>query len=258
MNPTLFAFLISLLAGLSTAIGGLVPLFTDRRSTRFLCFSLGLSAGVMVYVSFMEMLPEAIVSLSAYYSRRTAGLMALGFFLIGMAVIALIDRLVPENDNPHEFGSERKGGDLGKMGLLSALAIAVHNFPEGLATFMSALEDPVSGVSIAIAIALHNIPEGISVASPVYHSSGRRLKAFLLALGSGIAEPVGALLGFLFLSSVFTPFTSALVYALVAGIMVYLAFDELLPTAENYGHHHLVTYAVILGMVLMGLTLALL
>ena len=159
MNPTLFAFLISLLAGLSTAIGGLVPLFTDRRSTRFLCFSLGLSAGVMVYVSFMEMLPEAIASLGAYYSRRTAGLMVLAFFLIGMAVIALIDRLVPENDNPHEFGSERKGGDLGKMGLLSALAIAVHNFPEGLATFMSALEDPVSGVSIAIAIALHNIPE---------------------------------------------------------------------------------------------------
>ena len=258
MSATVFAFLVSLAAGLSTGIGGLVPLFTNRRSTRFLCFSLGLSAGVMVYVSFMEMLPEAIDSLSRYYTKRTAGLMALGFLLAGMALIAIIDKLVPEDENPHEFGHEQKGGALRKMGLLSALAIAVHNFPEGLASFMSALDDPVSGVSVAIAIALHNIPEGITVASPIYHSSGSRTRAFLYALGSGIAEPLGAVVGFMFLQSVFTPFTFALVYALVAGIMIYLAFDELLPTAENYGHHHLVTYAVILGMVLMGGTLALL
>ena len=276
MSATVFAFLVSLAAGLSTGIGGLVPLFTNRRSTRFLCFSLGLSAGVMVYVSFMEMLPEAIDSLSRYYTKRTAGLMALGFLLAGMALIAIIDKLVPEDENPHEFGHEQKGGALRKMGLLSALAIAVHNFPEGLASFMSALaiavhnfpeglasfmsalDDPVSGVSVAIAIALHNIPEGITVASPIYHSSGSRTRAFLYALGSGIAEPLGAVVGFMFLQSVFTPFTFALVYALVAGIMIYLAFDELLPTAENYGHHHLVTYAVILGMVLMGVTLALL
>lgn len=256
MNPVLFAFLISLFAGLSTALGGLLPFFPKAGDKRVLCFSLGLSAGVMVYISFMELMGEAIDGLAGLYGDRRAGLMALGFFVLGMLVIALIDHLVPEEQNPHEFG----GGDdrkLGKMGILSALAIAVHNFPEGLASFMSALSDPVSGISIAIAIALHNIPEGITVAGPIFHSTGSRGKAFLFALGSGLAEPLGALVGFLFLRSIFTPLTFSLVYALVAGIMVYLAFDELLPTAENYGHHHLVIYAVIIGMVLMGLTLAL-
>lgn len=258
MNPFVFALLISLFAGLSTAIGGVIPFFTKKTNTKFLCFSLGLSAGVMVYISFMEMLSGAIGSLEETFSKRSAGLLALLFFLLGMALIALIDHLVPEEDNPHEFGRESSGKSLKKMGVLSALAIAVHNFPEGLASFMSALNDPVSGLSIALAIALHNIPEGITVSSPIYQSGGGKTKAFLYALFSGLAEPVGALIGYFFLRAFFTPFTFGLVYALVAGIMVYLAFDELLPTAENYGHHHLVIYAVILGMALMGLTLALL
>lgn len=248
-----FAFSISLFAGLSTAVGGVVPFFTKKTNNTFLIFSLGLSAGVMVYVSFVEMLAEAEASLLSYYSERTAGLLTLAFFLLGMLVIALIDKLVPEEDNPHEFGSE---GKLRKTGLVSALAISVHNFPEGLASFMAAMADPVAGVSIAVAIALHNIPEGITVSAPIYHSTGKKGKAFLYALLSGIAEPVGALVGYFFLRSVFTPFTFGLVYAIVAGIMVYLAFDELLPTAENYGRHHLVIWAVIIGMALMGFTIA--
>lgn len=255
MQAEVFALLICIFAGLSTAAGGMIPFFAKKENTSLLCFSLGLSAGVMVYISFMEMLPEAMENLAHTFSRRTAGLLALFFFLLGMAVIALIDRFVPEETNPHEFG--HRDGQLRKMGLMSAIAIGVHNFPEGLASFMSALADPVSGVAIAIAIALHNIPEGMTVSAPVYAATGSRRKAFVLSLLSGLAEPVGAVIGFLFLRSVFTPFTFALVYALVAGIMVYLAFDELLPAAENYGRHHLVIYAVILGMTLMGLTLAL-
>lgn len=256
MSPVLFALSVCLLAGLGTAIGGLIPLFTKKTDTGFLCFSLGLSAGVMVFISFMEMLPEAIDSLSDSFSERDAYLLSLGFFLVGIGIIALIDRLVPEDKNPHEFG--HKNEKLKKMGLLSTLAIAIHNFPEGLASFMSAYSDPVSGLSIAFAIALHNIPEGITVSSPIFTGTGKKVRAFLLALVSGLAEPVGAIVGFLFLRSLFSPLTFALVYAMVAGIMVYLAFDELLPTAENYGRHHLVIYGVIIGMVLMGLTLALL
>lgn len=254
MPPILFAFLVSLLAGLSTGIGGLIPFFRKRDDTKFLCFSLGLSAGVMVYISFMEMLSDAVEQLVPTQGEGKAQLTALAFFLLGMGLIALIDRLVPEDHNPHEFGHS---GPLGKMGVMSAVAIAVHNFPEGLASFMSALADPVSGFSIAIAVALHNIPEGITVSSPVYSATGSKAKAFGLALASGLAEPLGALVGFLFLRSVLTPFAFSLVYAMVAGIMVYLAFDELLPTAENYGHHHLVIYAVVAGMALMGLTLGL-
>lgn len=252
----LFAFLVSLGAGLSTCIGGIIPFFTKKTNVKFLTFALGLSAGVMVYISFMEMLAHSMSSLENVYNSRTAGLLSLLFFFTGIAVIALIDKLVPEDENPHEFGHESKG--LGKMGIMSALAIAIHNFPEGLASFMSALSDPVSGISIAVAVALHNIPEGITVSTPIYHESGSRMKAFMYTLISGLAEPLGALFGFLFLRSVFSDTTFALVYALVAGIMIYLAFDELLPAAENYGHHHLVIYSVIAGMFLMGITLALL
>ena len=252
----LFAFLVSLGAGLSNCIGGIIPFFTKRTNVRFLTFALGLSAGVMVYISFMEMLAGSIASLEKNFTARTAGLLSLLFFFIGIAVIALIDRLVPEDENPHEFGHETKS--LGKMGIMSALAIAIHNFPEGLASFMSALSDPVSGISIAIAVALHNIPEGITVSTPIYTESGSRTKAFLYTLASGLAEPLGALFGFLFLRSIFSDTTFALVYALVSGIMVYLAFDELLPAAENYGHHHLVIYSVIAGMAIMGITLAIL
>ena len=250
-----YAFLLSLLAGLSTAIGGLLPLFQKKVSSSFLCFSLGLSAGVMVYVSFMEIMPESIELLSLTYSPRVSNLIALGCFFLGMFFIALIDKVIPENENPHEFGNEFA---LQKMGVFSALVIAIHNFPEGLATFLSAYEDPSQGLSIAIAIALHNIPEGITVAAPIYHATGKKSKAFLMSLFSGLAEPVGALLGFLLIKTIFPEGVLYYVYAAVAGIMIYLSFDEILPTAETYGRHHLVIWGVLLGMFIMGISLALL
>lgn len=250
-----YAFLLSLLAGLSTAVGGLLPLFQKKISSSFLCFSLGLSAGVMVYVSFMEILPESIHMLSGAFGDKLSGIIALGCFFLGMLVIAMIDRFVPEEENPHEFGREFS---LQKMGLFSALVIAIHNFPEGLATFLTAYEDPSQGISIAIAIALHNIPEGITVAAPIYHATGRKGKAFGMSLLSGIAEPIGALVGFLLLKTLFTADILAYVYAAVAGIMIYLSFDEILPTAETYGRHHLVIWGILLGMLIMGVSLALL
>ena len=257
MNEHVFlAFFLTLLAGLSTGIGSGIAFVCRHTNRRFLSLSLGFSAGVMIYVSMIEIFPKAQEALVAELGARPGGWATVGAFFGGMLFIALIDKLVPEDENPHEFGHEAKG--LGKMGIMSALAIAIHNFPEGLASFMSALSDPVSGISIAVAVALHNIPEGITVSTPIYHESGSRMKAFMYTLISGLAEPLGALFGFLFLRSVFSDTTFALVYALVAGIMIYLAFDELLPAAENYGHHHLVIYSVIAGMFLMGITLALL
>lgn len=250
-----YAFILSLLAGLSTAIGGLMPLFQKKVSSSFLCFSLGLSAGVMVYVSFMEILPESISLLENSFSPRISGLIALACFFLGMFFIALIDKAIPENENPHEFGTEFS---LQKMGLFSALVIAIHNFPEGLATFLSAYEDPAQGISIAIAIALHNIPEGITVSAPIYHATGVKRKAFMMSLFSGLAEPLGALLGFILIKTIFPSSVLSYVYAAVAGIMIYLSFDEILPTAETYGRHHLVIWGVILGMLIMGISLALL
>jgi ZIP family zinc transporter len=188
-------------------------------------------------------------------------------FFAGIALIAIIDRLIPEYENPHEMkgvpGDLKpvKAGDdarLMRMGFFSALAIAIHNFPEGLATFMAGLSDPSLGISIAVAIAIHNIPEGVAVAAPIYYATKSRKKAFWLSLLSGLAEPVGAVIGYFLLRAWFNDITFGFVFAAVAGIMVYISLDELLPTAEEYGEHHIAIAGVIAGMVVMALSLVLL
>ncbi len=262
MNVYLFAFLLTLFAGLSTAIGGVIAFHKKATSKRFLAFALGLSAGVMIYVSFVEIFPKAFESLALIYNEKLAYLYTtLGFFA-GIALIALIDRLVPHAENPHEQDElnvyeKRESSALLRMGLFSALAIAIHNFPEGLATFIAALESPQIGISIAIAIAIHNIPEGLSVSIPIYHATGSRRKAFLYALFSGLAEPVGAVIGFLLISTFVSDSLFGIVFSMVAGIMVYISLDELLPTAEKHGEHHLAIYGLIAGMSIMATSLVL-
>ena len=266
-SEILFAFTLTLLAGLSTGIGSAIAFFTRRTNETFLTVALGFSAGVMVYLSFVEILPEALESLEAatgnYYTIGTAA------FFAGMVLTAFIDRLVPDAINPHEYRnveefetydeSERdKSKALMRTGVVVALAIGLHNFPEGLATFMAALENPALGISIAIAIAIHNSPEGISVSVPIYYATGSRTKAFFWSFLSGLAQPVGALVGFFIISAFVTDMTFGIVFAAVGGIMVYIAFDELLPTAEKYGKHHLVIYGLLAGMAVMAISLILL
>ena len=144
-----------------------------------------------------------------------------------------------------------------RMGLFSALAIAIHNFPEGLATFVGGLQDPALGMSIAVAIAIHNIPEGIAVSVPLYYATGSRQKAFGLSFLSGLSEPVGALVGYFLLFRYFNDFVFGLLFASVAGIMVFISLDELLPTAEKYGEHHVAMYGVVSGMAVMAMSLVL-
>lgn len=265
------AFLLTLFAGLATGIGGATVFFSRKLRPVFLSVSLGFSAGVMIYVSMIEIFPKAKVALEESFSARAASWVTVVSFFAGIALIMLIDSLIPEADNPHELkdfsdsvketnsGVQRK---LLRMGLMSALAIGIHNFPEGLATFMSAVHDPRLGFSIAAAIAIHNIPEGIAVAVPVYYATKNRRRAFGLSMLSGLAEPVGGLIGFgllyLFamqLSAVSTVF--GVVFAAVAGIMVYISIDELLPTAEKYGKHHYSIYGLVAGMIVMALSLLL-
>ena len=262
------AFFLTLAAGLSTGIGGLSILFSRKPSTSFLALALGFSAGVMLYVSFIEIFPSASTALSAVFEPKVSSAWTVAAFFIGMAFIMLIDFLIPEEKNPHEpkdaddFASSVSRKGLLRVGLSTALAIAVHNFPEGLATFMSSVHDPQLGVSVAFAIAVHNIPEGIAVAVPVYYATRNRKKAFFLSLFSGLAEPLGGLLGFA-LISLFALHTAAAsvvfgaVFAAVAGIMVYISLDELLPTAEKYGRHHFVLAGVIGGMAVMAVSLLL-
>lgn len=260
-NEVLFAFGLTMIAGLSTGIGSLIGFFAKRTNTRFLSASLGLSAGVMIYVSFMELMPESVKLLSEHYPEKTANIYMLLAFFAGIGLIALIDRLVPEDENPHEMhmvDEENPQKRLKRTGIMMALAIGIHNFPEGLATFATALADINMAIPIMFAIAIHNIPEGIAVSVPIYHATGSRKKAFWYSFLSGMAEPVGALTGFLFLQPFWTPEINALLLAFVSGIMIYISFDELLPGTEKYGHHHYGVSGVILGMAIMAISLLLL
>ncbi len=265
------AFLFTLIAGLSTGIGGALAFFADRTNTRFLAASLGFSAGVMIYVSFAELLAGATESLAAALGSEPAGTWAAtAAFFGGMICIGVIDKLIPEVENPHEVKSiedmrpsapsaaSPEGERLMRMGAVTALVIAIHNFPEGIATFMSALEDPGVGFTVAVAIAIHNIPEGIAVSVPVFYATGDRRKAFLWSFLSGLTEPLGALAGYLVLRPFMTPTVAGAALAAVAGIMVFISLDELLPSAEKYGEHHLSIYGAVCGMMVMALSLLLL
>ena len=259
-NNVVSALLLTLVAGMSTGIGSLMAFFARRTNTKFLSLSLGLSAGVMVYVSFMELLPDAVESMDTIFEGRLSMFYTLLAFFGGMGVIALIDMVVPEDENPHEFrdiNRRQDGGRLKRTGLILALTIGIHNFPEGIATFVSALEGLDIALPIVIAIAIHNIPEGLAVSVPIYHSTGSRKKALLYSTLSGVAEPVGALFALAFLMPIWTPAVNAVCMAAVAGIMVFISFDELLPGAEEYGHHHWSIAGVIAGMAVMGFGLLL-
>ena len=253
---------LSLLAGLSTGIGAALALFVRRTDTRMLTFALGASAGVMVYISFMELMPAASGMLAENAKWGTT----LAFFG-GMALACLIDRLIPEDENPHEIpdpgcmdcvkatGEFAGNAKLRRSALLFTLAIAIHNFPEGIATVASAFDNTGIATSVALAVAIHNIPEGIAVALPLLYGTGSRKKAFWIGTLTGLAEPLGALVCML----VLLPFLSAtllgILFAVVAGIMVFISFDELLPMAERWGHHHLSIGGVMAGMFVMAAVL---
>ena len=258
------AFTLTLIAGLSTSIGSGIVLFSRNFSPRFLAASLGFSAGVMIYISLVELYGEAQEHLESLYGAETGDLYTLLAFFGGIALIALIDYLVPSDENPHEIGDlgidkekkkEVNNEGLMRLGVMSAIAIAIHNFPEGIATFVSAMNDPNLGISIAIAVGIHNIPEGVAVAIPIYYATKSKGKAFWHSTLSGLAEPVGAIVGYFLLSFLFHDSFMGVILAGVAGIMVYISLDELLPTAEKYGEHHPAIIGVIAGMAVMGISL---
>ena len=258
----LFAFGLTLFAGLSTGIGSALAFYAKQTNKKFLSGALGFSAGVMIYVSLIEIFAKARDSLEVVYGAPKGYWITTIAFFGGIAVMAIIDKLVPSAENPHEARDvkEMKNGRtedraLLRMGLFSALAIAIHNFPEGLATFTGAIQDPALGISIAIAIAIHNIPEGIAVSVPIYFATGSRKKAFLYSFFSGLSEPLGAIAGYFLLMRYSSDATFGIVFAGVAGIMIYISLDELLPTAEKYGEHHIAIYGLLAGMAVMALSL---
>lgn len=268
LNSILIAFALTLFAGAATAIGSGIAFFSRTSNERLLAIGLSFSAGAMLFVSFMEILPKAAQYLTRGGISQPGWILLAGFFF-GIITIAGLDRFVPDSENPHEPHrliekdakmalSHHGKAKLKRLGIVTSLAIALHNFPEGLATFLAALDDPKVGLTIAIAIALHNIPEGISVAVPIYYSTGSRAKAFWYSSISGLAEPIGAILGFLIFGSFLSPFVFGILFAVVAGVMVFISLDELLPTAKLYEKGHDTVYGIMGGMLLMGASLELL
>lgn len=294
MNEILIALGLTLFAGLATGIGSIIAFTAKRTNFRFLSIATGFSAGVMLYVSFVEIFPKSFDLLSSRYGDDAGRWITAIAFFGGMLCMALIDNLIPAADNPHETHSEAEtaplhdpsaplpdfgpavawnGGEqehrhtrraLWRTGVFTALAITIHNFPEGMATFLAALNDPALGAFIAVAIALHNIPEGISVSVPIFYATGDRKKAFTYSLLSGLAEPFGAIIvltGLFVISgggvlTVPAPVTGIL-FGAVAGVMVYISLDELLPTSRAYGKGHDSILGLMAGMMVMALSLLL-
>ena len=298
MTNVWFALGLTVVAGLSTGVGSALAFFAKRTNYRFLSVSTGFSAGVMLYVSFVEIFSKGGDALVEAYGAYWGHWINAASFFGGMFLIGIIDNLIPSAENPHETHAEQEiaplrdsaaplpdfeaivqagpegmhgvhdhGGHqrkLLRMGLFTALAIAIHNFPEGLATFLAALQDPRLGVAIAVAIALHNIPEGISVSVPIFYATGNRTKAFMYSLLSGLAEPVGAGIAYVALrvmvgedSGGIPSYVMGMLFGAVAGIMVYISLDELLPTSRAYGKGHESVFGLVGGMLIMALSLLL-
>ena len=299
MNSVWTALGLTLFAGMATGIGSAIAFTARRTNYRFLSLATGFSAGVMLYVSFVEIFYKGADALTATYGRYWGPWVNTASFFGGILLIGIVDYLIPAAENPHETHSEKETAPLHnssapvpdftalaeasageqnsdfhdhgrehrklmRMGLFTALAIAIHNFPEGLATFLAALHDPSLGVAIAVAIALHNIPEGISVSVPIFYATGNRRKAFVYSVLSGLAEPVGAVVAYgalRFLTGgpggLATSQLMGVLFGGVAGIMVYISLDELLPTSRAYGKGHDSLFGLMAGMAVMALSLLL-
>lgn len=297
MTDVWIAFGLTLFAGMATGIGSIIAFTAKRTNYRFLSVATGFSGGVMLYVSFVEILFKGADALAVQYGDYWCHWINTASFFGGMLLIGIIDNMIPAGENPHEIHAETELSPLHnpsaplpdftppetlaraseglhdhtahhhklmRMGLFTALAIGIHNFPEGLATFLAALHDPSLGVAIAVAIALHNIPEGISVSVPIFYATGDRRKAFWWSMVSGLAEPVGAGIAFLAISlftkgkaDVVPPQLMGILFGGVAGIMVYISLDELLPTSRAYGKGHDSLLGLVSGMLVMALSLLL-
>lgn len=247
-----YSFLLTLLAGLATGLGGLVVILFQKINEKFLSVSLGFSAGVMIYISFAEILSEAIEKLETHLGLRQSFAVSVLSFFAGVLVVVIIERLVPDYQTPREGNLTDKKRKLLKTAFLTTFAIVLHNFPEGIAAFVTGTVDHTLGAAVAGAIAIHNIPEGIAVAMPVYFATGNKGKAMGLAVLSGLAEPLGAVLAYLILYPILTPAFLGVMLAFVAGVMVFISFDELLPAAREYGEHPLSLWGLFGGMAVMA------
>jgi ZIP family zinc transporter len=259
MNEMMLGLILTLIAGVATGFGSLVVLFSKKTDTRFLSVCLSFAAGVMMYVAFAEILLEAFKDLKEGFGDGTGYLIATIAFFAGITIMTAVDKLLPHGDGDDVTELEN-GKALKRTGIMSAVALGVHNFPEGIIVFIAAVHEPAMGIAITIAIIIHNIPEAIAMAAPIYYATGSKAKAFLISLGAGLVQPVGALTAWFFLQNIFDDIENVfgISFAVVAGIMVFVAVHQLLPTAHKFGKHHLVMKWLFAGMAVMAAGLVIL
>lgn len=248
-----FALILSFLAGISTVLGACIVFISKRTSKRTIAFALGFAGGVMICVSFTDLFPFAESTLVKYYGSLYGVLLTMIYMLSGAIFAMLINKFIPQ-ENHLVADSNSSNARLFRVGIVSMIAITLHNFPEGIATFMSSYQNAALGISISLAIAMHNIPEGIAVAMPIYYSTGSRMKALKYTIYSGLSEPVGALLAYLILKPFISEFLLGLIFAFVMGIMLYICFEELIPSSREYGYSTLSLWSIFLGICIMPIT----
>lgn len=252
-NNSIFPLILSTIAGLSTILGAIIIFFTKNNNEKFLTFALGFSAGVMLTVSFTDLFPTAQTSISKYHGQSTGILWSILFLLIGAFMAYLIDIFIPEEEKG-TVPKPNNNFELFRLGIVSTIALMIHNFPEGIATFVSGYQDTALGLSVTLAIALHNIPEGIAIAMPIYYATKSKSKAIKYSFLSGMAEPLGALIAFLFLKPFINDLILGIIFAVVSGIMIYISIDELIPSSRQYGHTKLSLLSIFLGISIMPIT----
>ncbi len=267
------ALFLTFIAGSATAFGAVLTFFVKRNDYRVLALGMSFSAGVMIYLSFMDILPMAITDMSCGDSVTKLGhFFAIVMFFIGVFSAGVIDYFVPEHLHTKEIDTECTDDKLCNLhicqenravasvkrkryraAILTAIALGIHNFPEGFSVFVTTYEDIAVGIGVALAISLHNIPEGVSVALPIYSATGNKWKAFFVATLSGMTEPLGAFVAYIALAPYISPMLTGGTLALTAGLMVYIALDELLPMAREYGEEHYGIVGVFCGMLMMSM-----
>ena len=249
----MFALILSFLAGISTVAGAIIAFLSRGRNEKTVTVALGFSAGVMICVSFTDLFPYAETTLVNYYGKFYGVILTMFYMLIGMIFAMLIDKFIPHETHILRSSNDRSA-KLYRVGIVTMIAITLHNFPEGIATFMSSYQNATLGISISFAIAMHNIPEGIAVAMPIYYSTGDKTKALKYTLCSGLSEPFGAVMAYLILKPFISEFLLGLIFAFVMGIMLYISFEELIPSSREYGYYNLSLYSIFAGICLMPIT----
>lgn len=265
ISNVILSFILTLIVGLSMGFGSLLSFLVKETNKRFLALSLSFSAGIMIYVSFMAILPEGMELIESYIGEERGHTLGLIAFFGAMIFTAILEKLVhkvgghiPGHHHDHEHSHGHTNGEhLSKLGIMSAVAIAIHNLPEGLAIFTAGLKDITVAIPVAAAVIMHNIPLSIAISVPIYYSTKSKKKAFLYTLIVGLCQPLGALIGYVLLSNFFNDTLFGILFAIVSGIMIFVSLDELLPTSQKYEDHHISVYGAIAGMIVMAISLAL-